>query len=165
MSDIELIREKCKIIMNKVVQDKDITEKIENAIYDYAKDIGDIDMIKIMYKDKYMSIICNLDKDSHVNNMDLLDKVKSGEINPPDLVIMKPEELFPARWVDDIEKMRELENRTYNYEAKATTDMFFCKKCKQRKCTYHEAQTRCADEPMTTFVTCVNCGNKWRMGG
>jgi hypothetical protein len=23
-------------------------------------------------------------------------------------------------------------------------------------------QTRSADEPMTTFVTCVNCNNKWK---
>lgn len=23
-------------------------------------------------------------------------------------------------------------------------------------------QTRSADEPMTTFVTCTNCGNKWK---
>ena len=30
------------------------------------------------------------------------------------------------------------------------------------KCTYYQLQTRSADEPMTTFVTCINCGNRWK---
>lgn len=45
----------------------------------------------------------------------------------------------------------------------AETEMFRCGKCKQRKCTYYQMQTRSADEPMTTFVTCVNCGNRWKV--
>eukprot|EP00955_Chlamydomonas_euryale_P096490 365014-Chlamydomonas_euryale.AAC.14 len=44
----------------------------------------------------------------------------------------------------------------------ASTDMFQCSKCRQRKCTYYQMQTRSADEPMTTFVTCVNCNNRWK---
>ncbi|KAK7047744.1 transcription elongation factor TFIIS [Paramarasmius palmivorus] len=47
-------------------------------------------------------------------------------------------------------------------EQQAETDAFQCARCKQRKCRYRQAQTRSADEPMTTFVTCINCGNKWR---
>lgn len=42
----------------------------------------------------------------------------------------------------------------------AETDAFECGKCKQRKCRYYQKQTRSADEPMTTFVTCTNCNNK-----
>ena len=37
-----------------------------------------------------------------------------------------------------------------------------CGKCGQRKVTYTEAQTRSADEPMTLFCTCLNCGKSWR---
>ena len=44
----------------------------------------------------------------------------------------------------------------------AETDAFQCGKCKQRKTRYYQMQTRSADEPMTTFVTCVNCNNKWK---
>ena len=44
----------------------------------------------------------------------------------------------------------------------AETDQFKCGKCYQRKCKYYQLQTRSADEPMTTFVTCVNCGNRWK---
>jgi transcription elongation factor S-II len=47
--------------------------------------------------------------------------------------------------------------------AQAETDMFRCGKCRGRKCTYFQMQTRSADEPMTTFVTCINCGNHWKV--
>ncbi|KAJ0030853.1 hypothetical protein Pint_13530 [Pistacia integerrima] len=45
---------------------------------------------------------------------------------------------------------------------KATTDQFKCGRCGQRKCTHYQMQTRSADEPMTTYVTCVNCNNHWK---
>ena len=54
---------------------------------------------------------------------------------------------------------------TQKYEPKleASTDDFKCWKCKSKKCTYYQLQTRSADEPMTTFVTCINCGKRWKM--
>ncbi len=44
----------------------------------------------------------------------------------------------------------------------AMTDEFKCKRCKSRKTTYYEMQTRSADEPMTIFITCLTCGNRWK---
>ncbi|KAJ7641582.1 transcription elongation factor A, 3, isoform CRA_a [Roridomyces roridus] len=44
----------------------------------------------------------------------------------------------------------------------AETEAFQCSKCMQRKCRYRQAQTRSADESMTTFMTCVNCGYRWK---
>ena len=47
-----------------------------------------------------------------------------------------------------------------NMNSEQEHDGFFkCGKCKTMKTTYTQAQTRSADEPMTTFVTCLNCGN------
>ncbi|EER02922.1 transcription elongation factor SII, putative [Perkinsus marinus ATCC 50983] len=40
--------------------------------------------------------------------------------------------------------------------------MFQCGKCRKSQTTYFQMQTRSSDEPMTTFVTCLNCGNKWK---
>lgn len=42
------------------------------------------------------------------------------------------------------------------------TDLFQCGKCKKKNCTYNQVQTRSADEPMTTFVLCNECGNRWK---
>jgi transcription elongation factor S-II len=39
---------------------------------------------------------------------------------------------------------------------------FKCSRCKSSKTTFHEKQTRSADEPMTVFVLCLNCGKRWR---
>ena len=48
------------------------------------------------------------------------------------------------------------------YAQEAETDAFQCGRCKQRKTRYYQMQTRSADEPMTTFVTCTNCNHKWK---
>lgn len=45
---------------------------------------------------------------------------------------------------------------------KATTDMYTCRKCKEKKCSYYELQIRSSDEPMTKFIKCCNCGYEWR---
>ena len=42
------------------------------------------------------------------------------------------------------------------------TDQYQCGRCHKRLCTYYQLQTRSADEPMTTFVTCLNCGKRWK---
>ncbi|MGH0158953.1 UNVERIFIED_CONTAM: hypothetical protein FKN15_062377 [Acipenser sinensis] len=43
------------------------------------------------------------------------------------------------------------------------TDLFQCGKCNKKNCTYTQVQTRSADEPMTTFVLCNECGNRWKL--
>ena len=50
----------------------------------------------------------------------------------------------------------------YEENLASATDEFKCYKCSKRQCTYYQLQTRSADEPMTTFVTCLNCGNNWK---
>eukprot|EP00252_Welwitschia_mirabilis_P016150 TRINITY_DN35681_c0_g1_i1.p1 TRINITY_DN35681_c0_g1~~TRINITY_DN35681_c0_g1_i1.p1 ORF type:complete len:361 (-),score=84.78 TRINITY_DN35681_c0_g1_i1:460-1542(-) len=110
---------------------------------------------------KYRSIMFNL-KDN--NNPDLRRRVLLGEIKPEKLIVMTPEEMASDQ--------RKLENQQIKEKALfecergmpkgATTDQFKCGKCGQRKCTYYQMQTRSADEPMTTYVTCMNCNNRWK---
>lgn len=45
---------------------------------------------------------------------------------------------------------------------KRAAGQFPCGKCKSLTTTYFQMQTRSSDEPMTTFVNCLNCGNRWK---
>jgi transcription elongation factor S-II len=89
----------------------------------------------------------------------------AGAWDPAELVVAPPEALASRARRAENAAIREAAlfeaERGQNLK-KATTDQFQCGKCRQRKCTYFQMQTRSADEPMTTFVTCVNCGNRWK---
>jgi len=39
-----------------------------------------------------------------------------------------------------------------------------CPRCKSTNTKYYEKQVRSADEPMTRFLTCNACLNRWREG-
>ncbi|KAG8422025.1 transcription elongation factor TFIIS [Metarhizium acridum] len=45
---------------------------------------------------------------------------------------------------------------------KSISDSLECSRCKMKKVSYTQAQTRSADEPMTTFCECMNCGHRWK---
>ncbi|XP_075663471.1 transcription elongation factor TFIIS-like [Castanea sativa] len=94
-------------------------------------------------------------------------KVVLGEINAQTLVTMSAEEMASEkRKRENIQiKLKTLKRCVHdaNEEDKATTDMFQCSRCRERKCTYYQLQTRSADEPMTTYVTCVKCSKRWKV--
>lgn len=113
------------------------------------------------YRSKVRSLSLNL-KDK--NNPELRASVLSGEIGPEHLVIMRSEELASNALKAQQESIRQqnLHNAKGAEAQEAETDAFQCGKCKAKKTRYYQMQTRSADEPMTTFVTCVNCNNKWK---
>ncbi|KAF3334668.1 Transcription elongation factor TFIIS [Carex littledalei] len=112
-------------------------------------------------KHKYRSIMFNLRAD---NNTDFRRKVLTGQIKPERLANLTPEEMASdARKMENKQiKDKALFDCERSGAPKATTDQFKCGRCGQRKTTYYQLQTRSADEPMTTFVTCVNCNNHWK---
>ncbi|CAN1134149.1 Transcription elongation factor TFIIS [Linum perenne] len=112
-------------------------------------------------KAKYRSIMFNL-KDP--KNPDLRRKVLLGQVNPERLVTMTPEEMASDQRQQENKQIKEkaLFDCQVGGPPKATTDQFRCGRCGQRKTTYYQMQTRSADEPMTTYVTCVNCNKHWK---
>ena len=112
-------------------------------------------------KTKYQSILFNL-KDP--KNPDLRRRVLLGEIKPESLVTMSAEEMAShKRQSENIQIQLKKCVHDADEEEKATTDMFQCSQCRKRKCTYYQMQTRSADEPMTTYVTCVKCNKRWKV--
>ena len=115
-------------------------------------------------KANYQSILFNL-KDP--KNPDLRRKVLLGEIKPETLVTMSAEEMAShKRQSENIQiQLKSLKRCMHDAdeEEKATTNMFQCSRCCERKCTYYQMQTRSADEPMTTYVTCCKCNKRWKV--
>uniref|UniRef100_A0A1J3GRN9 Transcription elongation factor n=1 Tax=Noccaea caerulescens TaxID=107243 RepID=A0A1J3GRN9_NOCCA len=112
-------------------------------------------------KVKYRSIMFNL-RDS--NNPDLRRRVLTGEVPPEKLITLSAEEMASDKRKQETNQIKEkfLFDCERGPAPKASTDQFKCGRCGQRKCTYYQMQTRSADEPMTTYVTCVNCNNHWK---
>ncbi|XP_071705534.1 transcription elongation factor TFIIS-like [Rutidosis leptorrhynchoides] len=112
-------------------------------------------------KFKYRSIMFNI-KDP--KNPDFRRKVLLGHVKPDRILELTPDEM--ASTERQMENLKIKEKALFDCERglppKATTDEFKCGRCGKRKCTYYQLQTRSADEPMTTFVTCVNCDNHWK---
>lgn len=112
-------------------------------------------------KAKYRSLMFNL-RDG--NNPDFRRRVLLGHIKPERLINMNTAEMASDKRQNENKKIEEkaLFDCERGGQPKATTDQFKCGRCGQRKCTYYQMQTRSADEPMTTYVTCVNCNNHWK---
>jgi transcription elongation factor S-II len=75
---------------------------------------------------------------------------------------MTHQEMQPEKWEEKIQIKIKRDKNKFDIQPEAMTDLFTCRKCKSQKCSYYSLQTRSADEPMTTFVTCINCGNRWK---
>ena len=71
-------------------------------------------------------------------------------------------DMCPERWKDILDNQKERNKYLYEVDKALATDAYTCGRCKKKECTYYQMQTRSADEPMTTFVTCLNCGKRWR---
>lgn len=152
----------------------DLSKRTERAIYEFiqaqAKHFNldpswENSKFMELYLSKSRSVLTNLDPKSYLNYVGqekILQRFLSGELSPETLVNAPPYELAPDRWKSMIEQRIHEAKISSKGFVTSTTDLFKCGKCKQRKCTYYQMQTRSQDEPMTTFVTCVNCGNKWR---
>ncbi|KAI3392136.1 hypothetical protein diail_6148 [Diaporthe ilicicola] len=113
------------------------------------------------YKVKIKSLFSNLKVKS---NRELGRKVMAGEITPADFVKMSQDELKSQEHKERDNKL-EKENMNKAWVAqpeKSISDALTCGKCGQKKVSYSQAQTRSADEPMTTFCECLVCGNRWK---
>lgn len=113
------------------------------------------------YKSRIRSLFVNL-KDK--NNPGLRESIVSGDLSVEKFSKMTSSEMASEerKAADSKIKEQNLHNSLGAEEQQAETDAFQCGRCKQRKCRYRQAQTRSADEPMTTFVTCTNCNNRWK---
>ena len=154
-----------------LVKNKDTADIIENSIFKFACDESikrkilskwNNPLFKKIYFNKSRSLYANLKKDSYIKNTDLIKKISKGKLDIVNIASMTHQELFPKHWKTLLDAMYKKDKFNYESKPEAMTDQFKCGRCKKRECTYYEMQTRSADEAMTIFVTCINCGNRWK---
>lgn len=81
-----------------------------------------------------------------------------------DVMAKPPSDMKPEIWADLI-RQKKARDSAYGAKRVANTSMYRCSKCGTRECHYYGLQTRSGDEPMTIFITCLTCGNRWRTEG
>jgi transcription elongation factor S-II len=114
-----------------------------------------------IYREKIRSLYQNLKNKS---NPQLRTRVLSGDISPSRFVRMTHEELKSKeqREVEKAIHKENMNNAMVAQEEYSVSKTLQCGKCKQFNVKYTQAQTRSADEPMTTFCECMNCGTRWK---
>lgn len=144
---------------------------LEKAIFKSAYDSAKKNYIPRNWKSplfveqyKYIarSVLSNIHPDSPVNNPRLLIRSLEGEFALDKIPEMSHYEMFPENWKVLADKQLSREQKILEGHKGYATDRFVCKRCHKRECSYYELQTRSADEPMTIFITCLNCGKRWR---
>jgi DNA-directed RNA polymerase subunit M/transcription elongation factor TFIIS len=143
--------------LRDLIRSKFESEEIEHAILtrsvsDAQKWFIDIDWSNSVFVDMYRSRAVSLYRYRDLaKNMTATEFVDSTAVD-----------LNPKRWTSIIEALIEKEKAMYSKKSTASIFMY-CSSCKiKTKCDYYQLQTRSADEPMTTFVTCLECDKRWK---
>tara|TARA_B100000035_G_C20785548_1_gene458828 strand:- start:175 stop:696 length:522 start_codon:yes stop_codon:yes gene_type:complete len=165
------IRRKYIDLFTTEVNDQTIALKLEQSIYNMSiysarerciKRRWDNVLFHRLYVSKIRSVYSNISETSYIQNPDFKQKLLSGEIDPNKLDKLSVYDIYPDNWSELLDKKIQRDKLKYEMKPTAMTDQFKCRKCGSRSCSYYEVQTRSADEPMTQFITCLECNNRWK---
>tara|TARA_B100000900_G_scaffold401557_1_gene406370 strand:+ start:1247 stop:1765 length:519 start_codon:yes stop_codon:yes gene_type:complete len=162
----EQFRKNIKATLSSIIENDNIATNLEIGVYNYSLEYANkLNVVKQwsnpyfvqIYSDRLRSIYINIK-----NNHELMTNLRSKEIKAHRLAYMSHQEMNPEAWRELIKEKEIRDKHKYDPVLEASTDEFTCRRCKSTQCTYYQLQTRSADEPMTTFVSCINCGKKWK---
>lgn len=99
------------------------------------------------------------------DNLKLRRRVLAGAVAADRLVTLSDRDLASEeqRARDEELEKENMKKAQVPMAEKSISDQLKCGKCGQKKVSYTQAQTRSADEPMTTFCECTVCGNRWKV--
>jgi transcription elongation factor S-II len=160
------IVEKFKELLNEE-DSKTLEENIYNNIVEYCKKkyvpvSFKNQLFKNLYVDKSRQLYLNLNEESYVNNKQLMKMINKKKIKIEKLCDCHYKELLPSKWKKYVKDLEILNDKISDTKEMTTTDQFKCQRCKKNKCVYSQFQIRSADEGITSFITCLNCGYNWR---
>jgi DNA-directed RNA polymerase subunit M/transcription elongation factor TFIIS len=150
--------------LNKKINNEKASKNLEKGIFNYSLKEADNHKIVKKWDNKFFVQIYLNHLKSILENLNAkwINAINSGELQAHKLAFMTHQELDYDRWSKMIDTKSKRDKNKFESTMAASTDTFTCRKCKGKKCTYMSVQTRSADEPSTIFVTCLDCGNRWK---
>tara|TARA_R110002074_G_scaffold94715_1_gene206742 strand:- start:790 stop:1323 length:534 start_codon:yes stop_codon:yes gene_type:complete len=164
MNIIKKIDDKLKEISKNTNIKSSISSNIEKGLYNNCLEEAtkkklvkkwDNPSFVTLYLTKFKSIYFNI-------TINIIEKITNKTIKPHNIAFMTHQELQPLKWEKLLKSKKIKDENRYTPKIEATTDAYTCRKCKSNKCWHYQLQTRSADEPMTTYVTCLDCSHKWK---
>ena len=166
----DTFRNKCVNLLEKEIEHP-YSRNIEKSIYNYTIEVAekndiacswDVIVFKNLYLSKVRSIYSNLKKSSYINNSEFKERLLKNEIDHKNIAKLTAYDIYPENWKLLFDIKAEKDKKKLELRPEAMTDTYKCRRCGSRKCSYYELQTRSADEPMTQFINCLNCNNRWK---
>ena len=132
--------------------------QLEDDAYSQAKQMASLASVVESWDDKaFVTLYLNALRSAYMN----LDACRPT-MDLAGFALKSHQQMQPERWKEMLRAKEERDKTRYAPTMTANTDNFTCGRCRSKNCSYYQLQTRSADEPMTTFVTCVDCGNRWK---
>ena len=164
----EALREFTRQRFTAIIPDSKTTRygrNMEKSVYNWAGRLCHEDINNMRFRSMYKNKVCHILACNKRTENSLVNRIKSGEIKSAKIADSGPEILEPNGLYVKAEvelKRKELVMEQAKVKDEDYEGMFKCGRCKSKKTTYYQMQTRSADEPMTTYVTCLGCGAKWK---
>ena len=156
----------CKSLQT-IIKQEDKSQQIETEIYLQSEAEANRRKVHInwhntyfvhIYVDKLRCLYFNLK-----NNASFLELISQCDgSDTRNILNMTHQEINPDRWKTLIDKKVARDKTIYESKIESSTNTYTSRKCHSKECSYYQMQTRSADEPMTTFVTCLNCAARWK---
>lgn len=143
----------------------DMSREIEKSILEYTKQAfknnpstktdplkwSDV-RVRRLYIRKLRMVICNIYR--------LLEMIDARKIAVCEIAFQTHIQIEPERWNPIVDKMKKREMMTslVDNDGQSYEGMLKCNHCSSWNTRYVEFQTRSADEPLTVFMRCEDCG-------
>lgn len=154
-------RAKYIVKLNELLKDIQVAIDLEAGVFEFSLIHVTVNQLLYsfflpVYLDKFGDIYMNLEDDSYLQNKTLKPALLSRQLKARFIAFMSPEQIHPEKWTSVLKKRQYRIDKEQNM---ATTDLYKCYKCGEKKCKVTQLQTRSADEAVTTFITCMVCYN------
>lgn len=168
--DLEATRAKVAARFARVLCDDTLAKRLEICLWNWTVTTCGRDgvplywenpRVRYRYTTRALSLEFNL---KNPGNPGLLRRVQSRALSVKAFAHQSPQEMWPEHWEVVYQKVaaRQLRREADVDASNAPDGAYTCGKCKSRKTVYASFQIRSADEPMTNFVRCLNCGKSWK---